>query len=92
MTQEHAKRRTRHAAAGALSAVRAHLEHQAIRAPFGADICNVLEALAAAWGGSWDIGHVNGQWRAQRRDGTGLLLTCETPDELVRAMRGWGGR
>lgn len=61
------------------------------RDPFTVDVCNALEALAATWGRDWDIAYANGQWRAQRRDRTGLVLTCETPDELVRAMRGHGG-
>lgn len=73
-----------------LRAVAAGLEHQP-RDPFAVDISAALEALAAAWGGTWDIAYANGQWRAQRRDGAGLVLTCETPDELVRAMRGYGG-
>ena len=61
------------------------------RDPFAVDISAALDALAADWGDGWEIAFANGRWRAQRRDGAGLLLTCETPDELVRAMRGCGG-
>ena len=91
-TADHARPTARSAepAAGSLSAVEAHPERPR-QDPFQVDVSAALEALAATWGTTWDIGHVNGLWRAQRRDGTGLLLTCETPDELVRAMRGSGG-
>lgn len=61
------------------------------RDPFAVDVSAALETLAATWGTTWDIAYANGRWRAQRRDSAGLVLTCETPDELERAMRGYGG-
>lgn len=60
---------------------------------FEVDTCAALEALSTDWGAIYHIGHANGRWRAQRRDGTAVILTCETPDELAVAMRAhWSPR
>lgn len=72
-----------------LSAVRDDLEHHP-RDPFGVDTDAALEVLNATWGERFRIWH-DGTWHASRDDGTGLTLSCETPDELERAMRGYGG-
>ena len=91
MTAEHARRTARNAAtAGALSAVRADLEHRP-RDPFTVGTGAALDALRVTWGEAYLIWHEDGQWCARSRGDARILLTCETPDELVRAMRGWGG-
>ena len=47
----------------------------------------ILDALAADWGTAFYIGHINGKWRASRKDGTGEPLTGRTPDDIAAAMR-----
>ena len=70
-------------------AVRADLEHHP-RDPFAVDTDAVLDALKATWDDAYLIWHEDGSWCARPRTGPVVLLTCETPDELVRAMRGYG--
>lgn len=67
----------------------AGLEHQP-RDPFEAGTGAALEVLNATWGTRFRIWH-DGMWHASRDGGAGLTLSCETPDELERAMRGYGG-
>ena len=73
-----------------LSVVRDDFEHHP-REPFGVDTDAALEVLNATWGERFRIWHEGGMWHATRRDGEGSPLSCETPDELERAMRGYGG-
>ena len=61
------------------------------RDPFEVDTEAALDALRVTWGDGWLIWHEDGQWCARSRGDARILLTCETPDELVRAMRGYGG-
>jgi hypothetical protein len=54
---------------------------------FAVDVGRALEALDFAWGDVYEIGHEDGIWLAESRDGRGRRLTGKTPDELNAAMR-----
>jgi hypothetical protein len=66
------------------------------RGPFAVDTDRALEALRLEWAVHYDTGFADGAYRAARIDGTGDLLTGQTPDELVAAIRAdwaaWGKR
>jgi hypothetical protein len=44
-------------------------------------------ALHRAWGAGWDTGYAGGQWHAFRLDGTGELISADTPEELDTMIR-----
>ncbi len=46
-----------------------------------------VEALALAWGDTYDIGSKGGVYYARRADGTGDALEGDTPDALNAAIR-----
>jgi hypothetical protein len=61
------------------------------RGAFGVDTDRALDALRLEWGDIYDTGFADRAFRAARIDGTGDLLTGETPDELAAAIRAdWG--
>lgn len=52
-----------------------------------------LDALRLAWIDVYDTGFTDGAYRAARIDGTGVLLTGRTPDELNTAIGAdWNAR
>ena len=52
-----------------------------------------LDALRLAWSDVYDTGFADGAYRAARIDGTGVLLTGRTPDELNTAIGAdWNAR
>ena len=55
--------------------------------PFDVDRDRALDALRLAWDELYDAGFADGAYRAARIDGTGNLLTGQTPDELNAAIR-----
>ena len=57
------------------------------RGPFAVDTGRALEALRLEWAAEYDAGFADGAYRAARIDGTGDLLTGQTPDELAAAIR-----
>jgi hypothetical protein len=63
------------------------------RGPFAVDTGRALEALRLEWTAHYDTGFADGAYRAARTDGTGDLLTGQTPDELAAAIRAdWAAR
>ncbi len=63
------------------------------RGPFDVDQDRALDVLRLAWGDVYDAGFADGAYRAARIDGTGNLLTWQTPDELNAAIRAdWNAR
>ena len=63
------------------------------RGPFAVDTGRALEALRLEWAVQYDTGFADGAYRAVRIDGTGDLLTGQTPDELAAAIRAdWTAR
>jgi hypothetical protein len=61
------------------------------RGPFDVDQDRAIEVLRMTWGDMYDVGFADGAWRAARLDGSGVLLTGQTPDELAAAIRAdWG--
>jgi hypothetical protein len=61
--------------------------------PFDAGQDRALDALRLAWSDLYDTGFADGAYRAARIDGTGDLLTGQTPDELNAAIRAdWNAR
>jgi hypothetical protein len=46
-----------------------------------------VEALALAWGDTYDIGSKGGMYYARRDDGTGEPLEGDSPDALNAAIR-----
>lgn len=61
--------------------------------PFDAGEDRALDALRLACGDVYDTGFADGAYRAARIDGTGNLLTGQTPDELNAAIRAdWNAR
>jgi hypothetical protein len=61
--------------------------------PFDVDQNRALDALRLAWSDVYDTGFADGAYRAARIDGTGDLLTGQTPDELNAAIRAdWNAR
>ena len=63
------------------------------RGPFDVDQDRALDALRLAWGDVYDLGFADSAYRAARIDGTGDLLTAQTPDELDAEIRAdWAAR
>ena len=63
------------------------------RGPFAVDTGRALGALRLEWAAQYDTGFADGAYRAARIDGTGGLLTGQTPDELAAAIRvDWAAR
>jgi hypothetical protein len=63
------------------------------RGPFDVDQDHAIDAILLIWGDTYDIGFADGAWRAYRINGPGTMLTGQTPDELVTAIRAdWGAR
>ena len=61
--------------------------------PFAVDMDRALDALRLEWAAQYDTGFADGAYRAARIDGTGDLLTGQTPDELTAAIRAdWAAR
>lgn len=57
------------------------------RGPFAVDTDRALEALRLECAAQYDTGFADGAYCAARIDGTGDLLTGQTPDELAAAIR-----
>ncbi len=56
--------------------------------PFAVDEERALDALALAWGDTYEIYITGAQWQAWHKDtGDEDVLTGSTPDELNRAIR-----
>jgi hypothetical protein len=52
-----------------------------------------LDVLRLAWGEVYDTGFADSAYRAARIEGTGDLLTGQTPEELNAAIRAeWNAR
>lgn len=63
------------------------------RGPFDVDQDRAIDALRLEWGEAYDVGFASGAWRAARLDGSRVLLSGHTPDELAASIRaGWGAR
>jgi hypothetical protein len=63
------------------------------RGPFDVDTDRALEALRLEWAAEYDTGFADGAYHAARIDGTGDLLTGQTPNELAAAIRAdWAAR
>jgi hypothetical protein len=56
--------------------------------PFTVDESKALDALTLAWGDTYEVRVVSGQWQAWHRDGSiEDLITANVPDELNAAIR-----
>ena len=63
------------------------------RGPFDIDQDQALGVIREIWGDEYDAGFADGAYRAARLDGTGDVLTGETPDELAAAIGAdWNAR
>jgi hypothetical protein len=63
------------------------------RGIFDVDEDRALNALRLAWGDVYDTGFADRAYHAARIDGTGDLLSGQTPDELAAAIRAdWAAR
>jgi hypothetical protein len=69
------------------------MAEKAHRGPFQVDVDRALEALRLEWAAEFDVGFADGAYRTVRINGTGDLLTGQTPDEPSAAIRAdWGAR
>ena len=61
------------------------------RDPFAVDTQRALDTLKAEWGFAYCLSHHEGLYLARRREGPPVVMSGETPDEIVREMRrDWG--